>query len=205
MALRAAGTVSYVNVGSAVSCVRCLRCAVFALAIMAVATAVSAQAVDVRAERDGSVVRLRASVWFAAPPAVVWSVLTDYEGQARFVPGISRSEVLSRDSTGSVVRQRGSVRMLFFSIPFDVEYATIEQPLTVLSARLVRGSVRRMESTYRLRPDSGGTRLEYDEEVEASGWLPPLISQAIVRRQVERELAAIRNEIERRIREGLPP
>ncbi len=172
---------------------------------MAIATAVSAQAVDVRAERDGSVVRLQASVWFAAPPAVVWAVLTDYKGQARFVPGISRSDVLSRDSAGSVVRQRGSVRVLFFSIPFDVEYATVEQPPTVLTARLVRGSVRRMESTYRLRPEGGGTRLEYAEEVEASGWLPPLIGPAIMRRQVERELEAIRKEIERRNRERLPP
>lgn len=158
-----------------------------------------------RAVREGSLVRLEAVVQFAASPAVVWSVLTDYEGQGRFVPGIAHSEVLSRDSTGSVVRQQGSARVLFFRVHFDVVYATVEQPPTALTARRVRGSVRRMQSTYRLKPEGAGTRLEYVGEVEVGGWLPPLIGPSIVRRQVERQLEAIAAEIDRRARERRPP
>lgn len=193
------------NVGDLTTRSRGLRRGVLACALLATAAVVPAQSVDVRAVREGSLVRLRATVHFTASPAVVWSVLTDYEGQGRFVPGIVESRLLSRDSSGSVVRQRGSVAVLFFRFPFDVVYATVEQPPTALTARLVRGSVRRMQSTYHLSPDGAGTLLEYRGEVEVSGWLPPLIGPAIVRGQVESQLKAIAAEIDRRARERRPP
>lgn len=172
-------------------------CLLASLTSVAVAQAVVA---DVR--QDGEVILLRASVEIPALPAAVWDVLTDYEGQARFVPGVSGGRVISRGSEGAVVYQAGVVKLLFLEFPFELEYATREQARTRLDSRLVRGSARQLRGTYRLTPSAAGTRLDYEGEIEPEGWLPPILGPWILRRELEARVGAMAQEVERRGRTG---
>jgi len=167
--------------------------------------AVAETPIAVEAQRHGGTLRMRATVLVDATPEAVWDVLTDYEGQLRFVPGLAESRVISRDTTGSVVVQKGWVEVLFIRFHFEVEYATRELPPRLLTSRVTRGSVKRMISEYRLLPDSSGTRLDYAGEVEPEGWLPPLIGPLVIRREAEAQIGAVVQEVKRRQRErGLP-
>jgi carbon monoxide dehydrogenase subunit G len=173
--------------------------------VLLAAYAMAAAPVSVRVQRDGGVVRLQATVFLDAAPEAVWAVLTDYGGQASFVPGLTESRVISRDSEGSTVVQKGRVKALFLRFGYDIEYTTREVPPRLLTSTVTRGSVKRMHSEYRLSPETGGTRLDYVGEVEPEGWLVPLIGPWVVRTQVEKQLEAVAREIERRRRgEGQP-
>lgn len=77
-----------------------------AAALLAVFTAAAAP-VSVEAQRDGGALRLHATVLMDAAPEAVWNTLTDYDGQLRFLPGLTESKVITRDATGCVVRQKG--------------------------------------------------------------------------------------------------
>jgi carbon monoxide dehydrogenase subunit G len=165
----------------------------------------AATPISVEAQRDGGVLRLRATAWLDASPEVVWNVLTDYEGQSRFVPGLTESRVVSHDAAGSVVIQKGWVQFLFLRFDFDVEYITRERPPRLLTSRVIRGNVKRMTSEYHLLPDAGGTRLAYTGVVEPEDWLPPLIGPLMIRRNVEAQIGAMMKEIERRWRDGARP
>ena len=168
-------------------------------------SAVADTPMAIEVHRDGETLRMHASVVIDAPPETVWEVLTDYEGQLHFVPGLSESRVIARNTDGSVVMQKGWVEVLFIRIHFEVEYATHELPPRRLTSRVIRGSVKRMISKYRLLPDISGTRLDYVGEVEPGGWLPPVIGPLVIRRKAEAQIGAMVQEVERRGRERGQP
>lgn len=156
----------------------------------------------VEVQRDGGTWRMQATVLIDAAPEVVWGVLTDYEGQLRFVRGLTESRVVSRDSTGSIVVQKGSVEVMFIRFRFETEFETRELPPRLLTSHVIRGSVKRMISEYRLSPDSSGTRLDYAGEVEPGGWLAQFFGPLVIRREVEAQIGAMVQEIMRRRPEG---
>ena len=74
--------------------------------------------VDVKVNRNHETFYILAAVHSDAPPETVWQVLTDYEGQTRYVPGLVESKVLERTEKGSIVEQKGWTELLFFRIGF---------------------------------------------------------------------------------------
>lgn len=158
----------------------------------------AASTIVVRAERDGGMVRLWATMQVDAVPLKVWDVLTDYEGQPRYMPGMTESRVITSNATGSVVALKGWMELLFLRFKFDIIYSTRELQPYLLTSRVIRGNVKDMRNEYRLTPYGGGTRLDYIGEVELEGWLPSVIGPFVIRRQVESSLESMAQEIERR-------
>lgn len=175
------------------------------LAVVAAAPAMAAPTIAVRAERDGGIVRLWATMRVDAVPDKVWDVLTDFEGQPRFVPGMTESRVITRNATGTVVALKGWMKLLFLRYDFDIVYSTRELQPQLLTSQVIRGNVKNMRNEYRLAPYDGGTRLDYIGEVEPEGWLPPVIGPFVIRRQVGAQLESMAQEIERRQREEHGP
>ena len=163
----------------------------------------AAEDLSVEAERRGERVEVRARALIAAPVAVVWEVLTDYEHLPRFIPGIAKSVVRLRDAGRVLVEQSGEARFLFFSFPIEVRLEVTERPPQWISSRAVAGNVRRMSGRYEIQPDTerGTVLLRYVGEIEPDFELPPLIGVAALRSTAAEQFTAMVAEIERRAAE----
>ena len=170
-----------------------------ALALL-VGQAGAAEDLAVAVERKGPLFAVRARATVAAPMALVWRVLTDYERLPQFIPGISSSVVLLRNADRVIVEQRGEARFLVFSMPIEVRYEVQESPPYWIASRAVGGNLRRMSSRYDLNPNAArpGVRLDYTGEIEPDFDLPPLVGPFALRAMVEEQFTAMVDEIERR-------
>ena len=164
----------------------------------------AAEDLSVEAERRGERVDVRARALLAAPAALVWEVLTDYEHLPRFIPGLAKSVVRSRDGDRLLVEQSGEARFLIFSFPIEVRLEVTERPPQSISSRAVAGNVRRMTGRYEIQPDAdhGTVLLRYFGEIEPDFKLPPLIGVAALRSTVTEQFTAMVAEIERRAGEA---
>jgi len=160
----------------------------------------AAEDLSVEAERRGERVAVQARAQISAPVAVVWEVLTDYEHLPRFIPGIAKSVVLSRDGSRLLVEQSGEARFLVFSFPLEVRLEVTERPPQSISSRALAGNVRHMSGRYEIQPDAerGTVLLRYVGEIEPDFELPPLIGVAALRSTVTEQFTAMVAEIERR-------
>jgi ribosome-associated toxin RatA of RatAB toxin-antitoxin module len=157
----------------------------------------------VEAERAGDGVEVRARALIAAPQALIWEVLTRYEQLPRFIPGISKSVVLSRQGNNVTVEQSGEARFLVFSFPIQIRLDVSENAQEWIASRAVAGNLRRMTGRYDLQPDArGGILLRYRGLIEPDFELPPVIGTAALRSMVEQQFTAMVAEIERRA--GIP-
>ncbi len=160
----------------------------------------AAEDVAFHVETNGARIDVRAQAFVAAPPEVAWSTLIDYDGLAKFVPGISSSVVRSRQGDTLLVDQRGEARLLIFSFPIEVRLEVRHSPPDRIASRAVLGNMRRMTGLYEIKPDAarGGLLLRYSGEIEPDFELPPFIGLAVLRGTVEEQFGAMVAEIERR-------
>ena len=185
------------------------RTASLAVAFLAAAHAApgsAAEDVVIEAERRGESIEVRAHALIAAPPALIWEVLTDYERLPGFIPGISKSVVRERQGSQLVLEQTGEARFLVFSFPIEVRYEVIESPPDWVSSRAVAGNLRRMNGRYDLQPSPahGNIVLRYHGEIEPNFALPPIVGVVALRSMVEQQFSAMVAEIERRAAQGAP-
>lgn len=132
------------------------------------------------------------------PPSMAWAVLTDFEHMARFVPNLTRSQVLSSQGNLLQVSQKGVARYG----PFSTEFESIRD-IELIPKREIRahgrsGNVRQMESLMQLEATDDGTRLRYHAEVLPGFWFPPWVGTALVRHETAEQFSAVINEMQRR-------
>jgi ribosome-associated toxin RatA of RatAB toxin-antitoxin module len=157
----------------------------------------------VEAQRAGDGVEVRARALIAAPQSLIWEVLTRYDQLPRFIPGIAKSVVLSRQGSNVTLEQSGEARFLVFSFPINIRLDVSENAQDSVASRAVAGNLRRMTGRYDLQPDArGGILLRYSGLIEPDFELPPLIGTAALRSMVEQQFTAMVAEIERRA--GIP-
>jgi ribosome-associated toxin RatA of RatAB toxin-antitoxin module len=170
----------------------------FAL-LLAANGAFAAEDLSVQAERKDEGVEVRAQAFIAAPAALVWKVVTDYERLPAFVPGILRSQVRERQGNRLRLEQTGEARFLIFSFPIDGQLEVTESPPDSVTSRSLGGNLRRMNGRYDLRPDAarGGVVLAYAGIIEPDFSLPPLVGTAALRHMAEEQFRAMVAEIER--------
>jgi ribosome-associated toxin RatA of RatAB toxin-antitoxin module len=188
------------------------RASSMAVAFLAAAYAAPGSAADdvsIEAERRGDGIEIHARALIAAPVALVWQVLTDYERLPGFIPGLAKSLIRERQGNRLVVEQTGEARFLMFSFPIEVRYEVVESPPSAISSRAIGGNLRRMNGSYALQPvpaavegGQGAVILRYDGEMEPSFDVPPFIGLVAVRSMVEQQFTAMVAEIERRAAAG---
>src|SRR5467141_917525 len=146
-----------------------ISCVVAVLLAVQVAPGRAAEDLSVEAERRGERVDVRARALLAAPAALVWEVLTDYEHLPRVIPGLAKSVVRSRDGGRLLVEQSVEARFLIFSFPIEVQLEVTERPPQWISSRAVAGNVRRMTGRYEIQPDAdhGTVLLRYFGEIRS--------------------------------------
>lgn len=146
--------------------------------------------------------QLNASGFVRVTPRQAWRVLTDYEHLSEFVPDLLRSTVLSRGEREATVEQVSRAGFLFLSHTVRMVVHIEERPFSVIDVALVAGDLRHYHAHWTLaaatRAGTRGTLITYAGELEPDFYLPLLIGQPLVQAQVQRMVAAVMTEIERR-------
>jgi carbon monoxide dehydrogenase subunit G len=167
-------------------------------AVCCVPCPVQAQDLSVRTGRDGDFVTISAWAVMRVDPQVAWTVLSDYDQLAKFIPDIKSSRVLSRHGNVVRVEQKGDVGFLFYKEPIIVVLEVHEEPPSRISARGLEGNVKGLETRYELSSSASGVRLDYSGRFDPDFAIPPLIGMPIVNRLIERRFRAMVAEIQRR-------
>lgn len=175
------------------------------VALGCMASAQAAEPVEISASHEGRRVALRVTTTLAAPHAVIWATLTDYDNTARWIPGMSWSRVLERRADGAVVEQAGHADVLFFSLAVNVVVDVQEQPPSRIGIKLVRGDFRHLEGAYRLSPvpaRPGQQQLEWAGTMELRSALPGFVAQKVLKENIRLQFQGLVDEIERRAQAG---
>jgi carbon monoxide dehydrogenase subunit G len=151
---------------------------------------------DVSVSRDGSAYLVEASSVVRADRAVVWAVLTDYEGYVGFVPGLQRSHRASVDPLR--IEQAGEFGILFFRRTLAATLEVEEQPMSRIVLRGVGGDWRKLETAVALEGEGTRQVVRYRSSIEPAFWIPPVIGTSIIRIAIRGKLQAVAKEIERR-------
>ena len=162
-----------------------------------------ADEIPVTAAAEGRAVRVHAQAIVHAPREVIWQTLTDYENLPRFVPGLEKSQVLRRAGNVAVVEQVGRTSFLFFTYPIHIVVRAEEDHPRMLRIRLVSGTLRQLESIYRIESVEGHDDrflLRWTAIMEADLPVPLFVAVRLVRMDAQEQFAGIVAEIERRSR-----
>jgi hypothetical protein len=172
-------------------------CAVAAWLVLHASIAAAAQvAVHVEPRDEG--VLIEATAILRADAGTAWSVLTDYDGYERFIPGVQSSRVLERRGARVTVRQSTEATLWLFRKPMTITYDIIEDAPHGLTSRVVAGCECVLESSYALVPAQDGVRLAYTGRFVATADLRGALETAAGQQQVARHLQALVDEIERK-------
>jgi ribosome-associated toxin RatA of RatAB toxin-antitoxin module len=147
---------------------------------------------------EGEFVAVSATADLPVEAATVWSVLTDYDRFAEFIPDMVSSRIVSRSRDGLVVEQRGEFGFLFFRQPVHLVLDVVLDSPRRMHSRSIAGDLRDMTSSFQISETPQALRLSYEARFLPAISLPPFIGLAIVRHQMEKQFAAMVREILRR-------
>lgn len=146
--------------------------------------------------RNGGVFEIEAQSRIAANRETAWSVLTDYEGYALFVPGMTSSRRISAEPLR--IEQHGKFGILFLVKHIYSTLDVHEDPPSAIRFNAVDGNMRRLETDVSIVQDGDTILLIYRSTIEPDFWVPPLIGSSILRAGIRRKLISVSDEIERR-------
>lgn len=146
----------------------------------------------------GSIV-IKAFVDVPVEGRVAWSVLTDYDRLAEFVPDMHLSRRISRPGEPTRVLQRGEKSWLLMDTPFEVVLLMHETPYTRIHFRQLSGTLKDMYGEWRLLPLPEGVRITYAARLEP-GLLAPRVPGDgwLIEADIRHMLEAVAGEMMRR-------
>jgi len=149
----------------------------------------------------GDVLVMTGTLEVDAPPAVAWEVLTDYDHQARFLPGMATSHTEWRDGREVRVVQSGSTKLLFARITASLELVIHEAPPAEIDFEdVLHRDFELYRGKWTLDAEPGrGVRItcQVIAKPRASG--PMFLKADALAANASQELTALRNEINRRV------
>jgi uncharacterized membrane protein len=157
--------------------------------------------VEVRSDRDGDAGMIRAAIDIAAPPEVVFQVVTDCDLAPKMVTSLKSCRILKRDPAGRWdVREQVSKMTLLPSVR-NVFRSDYEQPNHV-SFHRVDGDLRVYDGDWWIEPVEGGSRVTYESRISTPFRVPGPLARWGMRMQVPQALLALRRECLARVEGG---
>ncbi|WP_340644266.1 SRPBCC family protein [Phenylobacterium sp.] len=149
---------------------------------------VSAQA------EGGSAGVIHAAMDVAAPPDVVWKVLSDCEGAPRYMPKLLSCKTLERDPAGHWdVREHRLEGNAFKPVMRNVFRTTLEPPRRLAFHR-TGGDWKRSDGEWRLSAIPGGTHVTYELHVAIDAPVPAGMVRGAVAKGMPASMLALRKE-----------
>lgn len=155
----------------------------------------SADELQVNTRSEGGVFLVDAELRVPVSPRKAWAVLTDFDHMSEFVHAVKSSHVVSRQGNRITVAQKGDYGFGLFSFESvrEIEMA----PLDSIKSHSLSGTLGRLDSLTRLKPDGGGTHIVY-HATAAPEQSVPLIGSALIRNEVRAQFESMRDEMLRR-------
>ena len=162
------------------------------------------QELSIETSGQNGVITVSASATLRVQLSTAWSVITDYDHLAEFIPYMSSSRVVQRNGEQLVVEQAGAITFLFLQQPIEVRLAVTEWPQQRITARAVGGNLKEMNGSYTLEAlPSGEVRLSYSASLQPDFAVPPVLGTLVVRNVLARQFTAMVDEILRRDAQAL--
>lgn len=114
-----------------------------------------------------------------------FAFLTDYE-DARNIPGIVESNILSRSGNKVVVERKASETILLFPLEISSTIEYTEIPYLGLNFEQIRGDSKIYRGTWRLEPKDGSTKLTYLSVIELDSVVPQMVQQYFVKNSIQK-------------------
>lgn len=129
--------------------------------------------INVQTEKlDGRQRQITATIQIPHGVEQVWSVLTDYEGLADFIPSLKASRRISHPENGIRIEQIGSESLLKLKFCARVVLDMVEHFPHRLSFEMVEGDFKQFSGEWQLQPCEVGTKLTYTLNVWPSRLMP---------------------------------
>jgi carbon monoxide dehydrogenase subunit G len=175
------------------------------LVVLLIFAAGAAAGADTDVRRTGKTFQVRAMIEAGAPLDLCYSVLTDFDRLADFIPGMQSSRVVSPPGEPLRLRQVGRTELPFSEYSFDVTLAVELDPPREITFERVAGNLQRMQGRWLVAGDDTRCTIDYQAEIEPGIWVPPLIGPLLMRSQVARQIEGLESEIERRAQASVGP
>lgn len=154
--------------------------------------------VTVTVIHEGDAYTVDALMHVPITPQEAWAVLADFNHFADFVPNTQFSHIVSKPGEPLRIEQKGQARYGPLSYSFESLREVELRPYETLKSRLIKGSMKKMETLTRLSAETGGTSISYHNETVPDSWLPPLIGTEFIRHEVAEQFRALIQEMLRR-------
>ncbi|MBC2730715.1 SRPBCC family protein [Thiobacillus sp.] len=128
---------------------------------------------------------------------VIWDVLNDYENMPRFVPDILAARLISAGAGRKRVEIEGVARLLFLEYPTRTILEVMYLPDGSITLNSVAGNLA-IHGVVRVHGNGTYTRVDYQVRMTPDFWLPPLIGDFLISRQVKRQFVGMVSEMHRR-------
>lgn len=152
---------------------------------------------EISMREEGGKYRVIATIQVPVAPAKAWSVLTDFDHMAEFIPYLQSSKITSRKGRTWQIEQSGELSIGPFSYRYESQREISLAPYKTIRSRTLTGTMN-VDSVTVLTASGKGTTIRYD----ASGTpgMPGLASVGMnyMGERVKAQFAAIRAEILKR-------
>jgi carbon monoxide dehydrogenase subunit G len=149
--------------------------------------------VEVRPDTDGESGLIRAAIDIAAPPEVVFKVITDCDLAPRMVASLKSCRIVERDPAGRWDVREEISKMTFVPSVRNVFRSDYDPPQRVRFLR-VGGDLKVFEGEWRIEPHGTGSRVFYENRASAPFRVPGYLARFALRLEVPQALQALRRE-----------
>lgn len=162
-------------------------------------TADEADEIDVRVARaaDGEATEVAAALTLEIRQDVVWAVLNDFENMPRFVPDIRATRLIREGAGTKRVEVEGVWRVLFMAFPIRTTLDVVYSGGGAITIDSVAGNLA-IHAIVRMHGDGPITRVDYQARIAPDFWLPPLVGDYLIGRQIRRQFEGMVAEMHRR-------
>ena len=151
------------------------------------------------ADPDRPRARVRAAVLIRAKPEAVWAVLIDCREALGFVPGLRLCRRVDGAPDGRWQDIEQEIRYSWF-LPgvHNVLRADCDRPRRIDFHR-ISGDLKQEEGTWVLTPTADGTAtmVEYEMYLDPGFWIPQVLVNRTLRKDLPAALAGLRERVER--------
>ena len=145
------------------------------------------------------VVVIKLAVDIAAPPQVIWEILTACQIAPEYVPNVQscrKLEVLDNGRSDLFVQV---IKPIFFIPAFEHVFRLDYTPYTRIDVHRVSGPIAHMDGSWWLLPEPDGrTLLVYNLALDPGFPIPRFFVRAMLKRDAPRVLSAVRERAEAR-------